>query len=147
MIAQFEEVGIAADETKEGVQRLSEAIADVQREGSKVSQALRQAAGTDPQRQANMQRFIDQLAHARTTQEQYNIAAQAYNSIVEEGIKAGRTRQEATDAANKALPFMDPRMVAARKKVEEQDAEDAKRQRRAHQQGTRLYRHLGQDPL
>jgi D-alanyl-D-alanine carboxypeptidase len=118
MINQFEEVGVSAETTRAGVQKMSEAVADLQRQGSRVAQSLREAAGNDPERQRNMDRFIDKLKNAKTAEEQYNIASRARQSIIDEGLKRGRSLAEVTDAANRALPFLDPRLAAARKSVE-----------------------------
>jgi hypothetical protein len=120
MISQFEEVGVSAETTTEGVRKMSEAIADLNREGSEVAQALRQAAGMDPERQRNMESLINRLLAAKSAQEQYNIAARGYSKIIEEAEKTHDPRiiQERTDAANKAFAkLLDPRMVAARKSV------------------------------
>jgi uncharacterized protein (TIGR02594 family) len=138
MISQFGEVGVSAESVTANVNRMSGAIANLLREGSTVRQQLMEAAGNDPQRIRNMQTFIDQLTHAHSIQEQYNILAKAWYNIVDEGIRAGKTAQQATDDANKALGVFWNKTIAARKQVEVMDENERRRQQERIRAGEEL---------
>src|ERR1700758_812099 len=118
MQEQMADVGVSAETTAEGVRKLGAAQADLQRQGSELAEQLRKAAGWDPERQRNMEAFIDAFKRAKTPAEEFNLAMKAYNNAIREAQESGDPRQirERTDAINKAFSaLVDPKMVAARK--------------------------------
>jgi hypothetical protein len=119
MIDQLGEVGVSAEATTAALQRQAEAIANLSRAGSQLRTHMMQAAGMDPQRQAAMSQFINQIVHAGTTEERWNAISEARQAIIDNALKQGRSLIEATDAARKALGPLYDAALAARQKVDE----------------------------
>src|SRR6516164_5088663 len=64
IIEQFEAIGVNADQTKANIARMSEAIADMSRQGSAMRQWFLHQAGPTPQAQGAMRDFLQQMQEA-----------------------------------------------------------------------------------
>src|SRR6516162_4573979 len=107
IISQFQAVGVSAEETKANLGTLADAIANLERQGSKLRQELLHMAGPSPQAQASMREFLDKILQAGTAEERYNEIAKARHNIYENAYNQLRkamseesARLEATNRAN-----------------------------------------------
>ncbi|MBR0879617.1 uncharacterized protein (TIGR02594 family) [Bradyrhizobium barranii subsp. barranii] len=102
MIEQFAVVGISADTVVKNVGKMSGAIADLQREGSKLRFDILKDAGAAGGAAARaMDQLLDRLKNARTEEEQYNIVREAGDNIYKNRLAMGKSEQEAADARSK----------------------------------------------
>jgi hypothetical protein len=99
IIDQFEVIGVSGDQTKANMQKMSEAIADLSRQGSKLQMELLHNAGASPQSQAAMREFINKIKEARTEEERYNAVAQAGENIYNNAMREARDKHMSLEAA------------------------------------------------
>ncbi|MBR0940978.1 CHAP domain-containing protein [Bradyrhizobium liaoningense] len=124
IISQFEAVGVSADQTKANLGKMSEAVADLNRQGSALRRELLHMAGPTPQAQASMREFLDKVVHARTEEERYNAVAEARNNVLKNALANGYTLQEATNRANEFASHFWDKTIAAKDRLNQLSAEE-----------------------
>ncbi|MHC2399103.1 hypothetical protein ACVMGC_003647 [Bradyrhizobium barranii subsp. barranii] len=124
IISQFEAVGVSADQTKANLGKMSEAVADLNRQGSALRRELLHMAGPTPQAQASMREFLDKIVHARSEEERYNAVAEARNNVLKNALANGYTLQEATNRANAFTSHFWDKTMEAKERLNQLSAED-----------------------
>src|SRR6516165_2198189 len=100
IIEQFEAIGVNADQTKANISRMSEAIADMSRQGSQLRQWFLHQAGPTPQAQTAMRDFLQQMTEAAKQGDliaEYNALAGARQQVLNNALANGYNLQEATN--------------------------------------------------
>jgi hypothetical protein len=132
IIAQFEAVGVSAEQTKANLEKMAGAVADLSRVDSPLRRSLMHMAGADPESRRAMDQFLTRFARAKTEQERYNIVSEAGEKVrqhaIEQEIARGATRDQARIEATKRQTdfessFWDKSMLA-KKRLAEMDAAD-----------------------
>ncbi|MCA1452128.1 hypothetical protein I6F35_02725 [Bradyrhizobium sp. BRP22] len=101
VIEQFKIAGISAETTVANVGKMSAAIADLQREGSKLKFDILKDAGAAGGGAARaMESLLDKLSKAKDIEEQYNIVRQAGDQIYRNRIALGDSEQKAAAVRN-----------------------------------------------
>ena len=103
IIEQFEAIGVNADQTKANIARMSEAIADMSRQGSAMRQWFLHQAGPTPQAETAMRDFLQQMTEAAKQGDliaEYNALAGARQQVLNNALANGYNLQEATNRAN-----------------------------------------------
>lgn len=124
IISQFEAVGVSADQTKANLGKMSEAVADLNRQGGALRREMLHFAGPSPQAQASMREFLDKVVHARTEEERYNAVAEARNNVLKNALANGYTLQEATNRANEFASHFWDKTIAAKDRLNQLSAEE-----------------------
>jgi hypothetical protein len=88
-------VGIKSDEAEAAIASVTNAIAGLQREGSKLRVDLMRNAGSDPESVRNMEQYLDRLTKAKGLEEQFNIIRQGGLDVRKNAIAQGASEIEA----------------------------------------------------
>jgi hypothetical protein len=141
VVEQFEAIGINADQTKANIARMSEAIADMSRQGSQMRQWFLHEAGPTPQAQAAMGEFLRRMQEAAKQGDliaEYNALADARQAVLNNALREGYNLQEATNRANLFASKLWDNTIAQRRKLTEDSREEQALTRERIKQGEEL---------
>ncbi|WP_439372918.1 hypothetical protein [Bradyrhizobium sp. DASA03120] len=144
IISQFEAIGVSADQTKANLGKMSEAVADLNRQGSSLRRELLHMAGPSPQAQQAMRELLNNIVNARTEEERYNAVVSARANVLRHALEEGKTLQEATQRANEFASHFWDRTIANMDKLNGLSAEDRRIQTERIKQAERLANLTGQ---
>jgi hypothetical protein len=147
IVEQFQAIGINADQTKANIARMSDAIADMSRQGSQMRQWFLHQAGPTPQAQAAMQGFLSQMQEAAKQGNliaEYNALAGARQAVLNNALRQGFNLQEATNRANEFAAKLWDNTIAQRRRLTEDSKEEQALTRQRLKDGEELANTFGE---